>query len=113
MRELLLKNRISKEKSRKIISVSELSQRDGLLAHTERHLIYLAKEAKDIQKQIEKPFLYILRERDSKQKKEKLFFKVKGNFYVVTNERLFLVFFCHSFKIELSPVHNATPSNSN
>lgn len=111
MRELLLKNQTFREKRRKIISVSESTEKDGFLAHTQRHFIYMVKEAKNIRQELTPPILHILKFRNSQQKREKLFFKVKGNFYVVTDQRLYIVYFCHSFKIELSEIALATPSN--
>ncbi len=112
MRELLLKNLTSLEKGRKIISVSELSHRDGYLAHTERHLIYMVKKSQNLRDNLASPRLYILKVHDSKQNIEKLFFKVKGNFYVVTNSCLYIVNFCHSFKIQLNDIVHTTPTNS-
>jgi hypothetical protein len=110
MRELLLKNLTKLEKGRKIISVSEVSNRDGYLAHTERHLIYMVKKAQSMRQSIEQPRLYILKVHDSKQKKEKLFFKVKGNFYVVSQNCLYIVYFCHSFKIQLNDITHTNPA---
>lgn len=112
MRELLLKNLTKLEKGRKIISVSEVSKRDGYLAHTERHLIYMVKKTQDLRKGLSQPRLYILKVHDSKQRQEKLFFKVKGNFYVVSQNCLYIVYFCHSFKIQLNDITHKTPTNS-
>lgn len=111
MRELLFKNLTSLQRKRKIISISDSSLRDGYLAHTERHFIYMVKEAKNLRQDLERPDLHILKVHDSKQKMEKLFFKVKGSFFVVTNNCLYIVNFCHSFKIELHDVTHQAPTN--
>ncbi|MDP2940200.1 MAG: hypothetical protein Q8O13_08995 [Candidatus Omnitrophota bacterium] len=107
MRELLFKNLTSLEKGRKVICISDLSSKDGYLAHTQRQFIYLVRDAENIREALSNPVFYILKIHDSKQKKEKLFFKVKGNFFVVADNHIRIVYFCHSFKIELSDISKA------
>lgn len=102
MRELLFKNLTSREKRRKVFYVSEVAEKDGFLAHTRRYFIYLIKESQNIREALSSPRFYILKIRNHKEKREKLFFKVKGNFYVVNNNCLYIVYFCHSLEIELS-----------
>ncbi len=111
MRELLFKNLTSLDKGRKVVSISDSSLRDGYLAHTERHFIYMVKESQNIRRDLTQPLFYILKVHDSKQKREKLFFRVKGSFYVVTDNCLYVVYFCHSFKIELHDTTHKTPTN--
>ncbi len=112
MRELLFKNLTSPERGKKVMSILETSERDGYLSRTRRHFVYMLKESQNIRAELNHPLLYILKVHDSQQKKEKLFFKVKGNFYVVSDSRVYLVYFCHSFRIELSDVAHASPTST-
>lgn len=105
MRELLLKNLTSADKKRRIIASSEIADNQGVRSIIQRHFVYIAKEIKD--KWIEKPmpYLYVLREHNNKCQTEKFFCRLKGSVYVVSNGRLFLIFFMHSLKITLVAVH--------
>jgi len=101
MRELLYKNLTSLSKGRKIIAISEEAQKNGFLTRTSRRFIYVIKDTPNLRASLTAPRFYILKIHDSKNKKERFIFKAKGNFYVVNNNQVRLVYFCHSFKIDL------------
>jgi len=52
--------------------------------------------------------VYVLRERNTKEQKEKFFFRIKGSVIAASGDRLFLISFAHSLKISLNAVaHSA------
>ena len=110
MRELLFKNMTSLEKRRKIFSVQETKQQNGLLTRISKRYIYIIKNIKEAKQIVSTPQFYIFKERNSKEDNEKLIFKVKGNFHIVNNQQAFLVFFCHSLRVALSN-KSAKPSH--
>ena len=101
MRDLLFKNLTSNDRKRKILASSEIVDRQGVRSIIRRHFVCIVKEIQD--KQIEKPlpYLYILKERNRREQKEKFFCRIKGSIYAVSNGRLFLILFMHSLKINL------------
>ncbi|MDP3143630.1 MAG: hypothetical protein Q8N14_06850 [Candidatus Omnitrophota bacterium] len=102
MRELLYKNLTSLEKGRRILAISEESQKNGFLTRTSRKFIYMIKDTENLRESLTAPVFHIFKIRDSKNRKERFVFKVKGNFFVVNDQKVRLVYFCHSFKIDLS-----------
>ena len=102
MRELLFKNMTSINKKRKVLCLSEVSRKDRILTKVNRRFIYLVKESAQSQKVSEAPEFYIFKNHDSKSKQEKFNLKIKGNFYVVCNQKVYLVSYCHSLRIGLS-----------
>jgi hypothetical protein len=102
MRELLLKNLTSLNKKRKILSLSEVSRNNGILTKVNRRFIYLVKEMSQIGNAQEKPEFFIFKNHNSKLRQERFNLRIKGNFYVACNERIYLVSYCHSLKIRVS-----------
>ena len=101
MRDLLFKNLTSNDKRRKAISSSEIVDNQGVRSIIRRHLVCIAKEIKDSQAQQPLPYLYILKERNTKEHKERFFCKIKGSVYAVHKGRLFLILYMHSLQINL------------
>ena len=103
MRDLLFKNLTSNDKKRKILASSEIMDKQGVRSIIHRHFVYIVKE---IDKQISKPepYLYVLKERNSREQREKFFCRIKGSIYAVHKGRLFLILFMHSLNISLTPV---------
>jgi len=104
MRELVFKNITSLDRRRKITYTSEINEKDGLRSIIHRHFIYVIKE-EDAENIPEiknlSPILYILREHNKKEQREKFLCRIKGIFYVINNGRLFSIFYRHSLKISL------------
>lgn len=102
MRDLLFKNLTSNDHSRKIISSSEVVDKQGVYSIIRRHFICMIKEVRN-EDNLEKPlpYLYILKERNEKEQKERFFCKIKGSIYVMNKGKLFLIVFVHSLKIDL------------
>ena len=102
MRDLLFKNLTSEDRKRKIIATSEVSDKQGLRTTIHRHFVSIVKEVAD--KEMEKPlsYVYVLREHNTIEQRERFFCRIKGSMYVVNNDKLYLVLFMHSLKINLA-----------
>ena len=112
MRDLVFKNLTSKDRTKKILSAKEIINENGILTRIQKHLIYIVREATEEDsknKKIENE-LFITKEKKSNQKKESFFVKMKGGMYTNCNNKLFVINFLHSLKIELHPAHQITKS---
>lgn len=112
MRDLVFKNLTSKDRKKKILSAKEIINENGILTRINKHLIYIVREAtgqnpEDTKIQNE---LFIIKEKKSNQRKESFFVKMKGGMYTNQGNKLFVVNFLHSLKIELYPTHQTTQS---
>ncbi len=104
MRDLLFKNLTSDDKKRKILASSEIMDKQGVRSIIHRHFVYIVKEIKDKQIAKPEPYLYVLKERNSREQREKFFCRIKGSIYAVHKGRLFLILFMHSLNISLTPI---------
>jgi hypothetical protein len=105
MRDLFFKNHTSADNKRKIIASSETADSQGVRKTIRRHLVYIVKEIKDNQP-IERPlpYIYLLKERNTKEQREKFLFKLKGSMQVLHKGRLFLILFMHTLSINLATI---------
>ena len=99
--DLQFKNLTSADKRRKIITCSETGESHGVRSIIRRHFVWIVKELKDNQIEGPRPYLYVLKERNTRDRKERFFCKLKGSIYLAHKGRLFLVAFMHSLKIDL------------
>lgn len=102
MRDILFKNLTSADRKKRMISSSETVDKQGVRSIIRRHFICMVKEIKH--KKILKPVshIYVFKERNTKEKKEKFLCRIKGSLYLLSNGRLFLVLFVHSLQIHLA-----------
>ena len=106
MRDLLFKNLTSPDKKRKRISLIEITQNQEVKTEIRRHFTCLIREittlgGKEENLQRALPYLYVLKRHDTKEKREGFFCKLKGSLYTVIDNRLYLILFVHSLKINL------------
>lgn len=101
MRDLLYKNLTSSDRKRRIIASSEIVDKQGVRSVIRRHFIYLVREIPDTQASRPAPYLYVLKEHNTKEHKEKFFCKIKGSICVVNKGKPYLIIFVHSLKIDL------------
>lgn len=101
MRDLLFKNLTSSDGKRKIIASSEITDKEGIRSAVRRHFICQVKEVKGNLTARPVPYLYVLKEHNTKDQKEKFFCRLKGSLYAISNNKLFLIIFMHSLKIDL------------
>lgn len=101
MRDLLFRNLTSSNKKRRIIASSEIMDKQGVRSVIHRHFVYIVKEVKGDEIQHPLPYLYVLKEHNSREQREKFFCRIKGSIYAVNRGRRFLILFMHSLKITL------------
>ena len=104
MRDLVFKNLTSADRKRRIVASSEILDRQGVRSIIRRHFVCLMKEVKSFDMPKPAPYLYVLKQRNSREQQEKFFCRIKGSLYAVNKGRLFLIIFTHSLKINLMPV---------
>ncbi len=104
MRDLVFKNLTSDLKKRKIISCSETFDKEGLRSTIRRHFICAIKEIKDKELKRPLPSLYVLKETNTKEHREKFLCKIKGSVYVVHEGKLYIIFFMHSLRIDVTSI---------
>lgn len=112
MRDLLFKNLTSENKRRKIIASSEISCAEGMRTTINRHFICTVTAVKDTKMDKPSPYLYILKQRNSKEQKERFFAKVKGSIYAICDHNIYLINYMHSLKINLEHLGQATLNSS-
>lgn len=100
MRDILFKELTSTDKRRRLFSICEAIERDGILTKVERRSIYIIKEKNQIKELKNPPRISIFKVRNTERQEERLSWRIVGNFYVVTEEKVFCIIFIHSFKIE-------------
>lgn len=103
MRDLLFKNLTSEDKKRRVIITSEIADKDGVRSVIRRHFVCIVKEAEEDQGQRIAPYIYVLKEHNTKEHREKFFCRIKGSIYAICGERRYLILFTHSLKINLIP----------
>lgn len=103
MRDLLFKNLTSGDKRKKIISSYEIADNQGVRSVIRRHFVCLIKEVNK-KNQVTKPlpYIYVLKEHNHKDSREKFFCRIKGSVYAASKNKLYLVLFMHSLKISLA-----------
>ncbi|MDD5347841.1 MAG: hypothetical protein PHT59_04430 [Candidatus Omnitrophica bacterium] len=104
MRDLVFRNLTSENRKRKILSSAEIFDKAGIRTTVRRHFIYIVKEVTEETIQRQSPELSIVKQRNTKQKAEKFFCRLKGSVYAISNGRLYLVTFMHSLKIMLQSI---------
>ena len=102
MRDMVFKNLTSQDKKKRVLWACETINEDGILTRIHKYLIYIVKEVKKEEaRKTEKPEIFVLKFRDTKEKTEKFQIKMKGGIYCLTKEKYFFVSFCHTLKIDL------------
>lgn len=101
MRDLLFKNLTSSDKRRKVIASSEIVDKQGVRSVIHRHFVCMVKEVNDSSLAQPRPSVYVIKEHNTREQKEKFFCKIKGSIYATSNDKLFLILFMHSLKINL------------
>ena len=105
MRDLLFKNLTSSDGKRRILASSETVDKEGVRSIIRRHFVCMVKEVKNNKvKEKPLPYLYVLKERNTHEQKEKFYCRIKGSVYAISGSRLFLILYTHSLKIDLSTI---------
>ena len=109
MRDLLYKNLTFPNRGRKIIVSSEVTDKEGVHSVVHRHFAYIVKPVKNADEIKAQPYLYVLKERNTKQKKERFFCKMKGSILALNQGKLMHILFLHTLKVELTASVKVSP----
>ncbi len=104
MRDLLFKNLTSANKRKRVIATSEITDKAGIRSIIRRHFVCIVKEIRAGEIQRPLPYVYVLKEHNNKEQREKFFCRIKGNICAVNDGKLFLILFTHSLKITLTAI---------
>ena len=104
MRDLVFKNLTSQDKRKRVLWASETINEDGILTKIHKYLIFIVKETKkeDVRPTAQ-PEIYVIKERNNREKIERFQIKMRGNVYCLSQDKYFFITFCHTLKIDLSP----------
>jgi len=104
MRDLVFKNLTSDDKKKKILASYETSEDEGIRSIITRHFVYLIREAaeQEAERPQPQPYLYILKEHNKREQREKFLCKIKGSVYAACGNKVYQIFFIHSLRINLS-----------
>lgn len=106
MRDLIFKNLTSSDKKRRVIASYETVDKQGVHSIIQRHFVCIVREINDYQLQKPSPYLYVLKEHNTREQREKFFCKIKGSVCAVSNGRMFLILFMHTLRINLTSTSN-------
>lgn len=101
MRDLVYKNLTSQTKGRKIIASSEIVDKEGVRSIIHRHFVCIFKEMKEQEVGAQVPSLSVIRERDTREQRERFSCKIKGSVCAEHNGRVYLIHYLHSLNINL------------
>lgn len=116
MKELLFTNHTSRDKKRRELTISELTEKDGMVRTIMRRCSYYVKKQTEITQPVDLDELavkgadgekakfrefHILRYHDSQLHEDKFSWKVDGSLFIVTSENLFTIDFSHSFEVDM------------
>ena len=111
MRTILYKHLTSLKDRRRIISVSDRSENKKVSTHIHRTFVYVvSKEEMESVTELPAPVFQITKHYNTHTLEEKFFFRVKGIFYILREDRYLLVHFCHSLRVDVVPKEAASVS---
>ena len=102
MRDLLYKNLTFPGRGRKIVASSEVADKEGVHSVVRRHFAYIVKPIQTADPVKPQPYVYVLKERNTKQKREHFFCKIKGSVLAVNNEHFYQILFVHTLRVDLT-----------
>lgn len=117
MRELIFKNLTTPASKKRDISMEEVVERNGLVSLTKKRSTYFVRGVHHIKSQEElqewinkrkknpglnKKFFHILRKYSDKNKEDKLMCKMRGSFYVISDQSVYNIVFVHAIKIKIN-----------
>ena len=100
MRKIMYKKRTTPKDRRKLMSIIEHSEDKECKTYVRKNFTYIVTIEEKVGK-LSDPEIFITKFRDEKTKLEKFSFRVKGTFYLTTDECIAKVRFCHKLNIVL------------
>jgi len=102
MRDLLYKNLTSADRSRRVVASSEITDKEGVHSVVRRHFAFMIRQVDNSDVVKPAPYLYVLKESNTREKREHFFCKIKGSLLAVNKGKFFLVVFVHTLSIQLT-----------
>lgn len=102
MRDLLYKNLTSACRGRKIITSAEIADKEGVHSVIRRHFTYFIKPLEQRCHEKQAPYLYVLKEKNTKEKKERFFCKIKGSLIAQNHGKPLCISFIHTLTVQLT-----------
>lgn len=114
MRELVFKNLTKPSSKKRDVSIEEVVEKNGVVSSTQKRSTYFIRDIlhMDSRKELEqwvderkkhpgldKKFFHILRKYSVRDKEDKLVCKMRGSFYIISNQDVYNIVFVHAIKI--------------
>lgn len=112
MRNVLFKNITSENKRQRLLCSSEYIEQEGVRTVVNRHLICRIFDVAKAEKVLCSPTLYVFKKRDTKANTEAFYCRIKGMMYLAAKNKLYLVSFVHSLRIQLKAISILTDKNN-
>jgi hypothetical protein len=112
MRDMVFRNLTSQDRRKRLVQATEVADAQGIHSVIRRHFIYMVREVTHHSEVKPAPYLFAVRDRNSKELKERFFCKIKGATKVAVHEKIYMVYFIHTINIcltvdECKPAQNA------
>jgi hypothetical protein len=104
MRDMLFRNMTSQDHRRKVLATSEIVDKDGIRTVVRRHFAYFIRQVAEKPSDMEPPYLFVIKQRNTVDKYERFYCRMKGSLVVVSNEKFYKINFMHSLKICLNSI---------
>lgn len=104
MRNLFFRNVTSDDKRQRILASSEFIEQKGIRSCIHRHLVCRIEEMAKTQDFLPRPALYVFKKRDTRLNIEAFYCRIKGQMYFASKDKIYLVHFINSLRIQLQAV---------
>ena len=102
LREILYRSHKSIKNKRRSISVTERCENAQSSTRVRKILVYKISSMDNVPA-LEEPVVFVTKMCDTKTKRERFIFRVKGMFYVTEHDDSFIINFCHSLLVDIVP----------
>jgi len=117
MRELIFKNLNQPRANKRDVSIEEIVQRNGVVSHTMKRSMYFVRDTHHVQSRkelqewirdrkknpsLDRKFFHILRKYNAQSGEDKLICKMRGSFYIISNQEVYNIVFIHAIKIRIN-----------
>ena len=116
MRELIFKNLTKPTARKRDISMEEVVEKNGLVSTTKKRSMYFVRGVHHLKtkEKVEewmsrrrkgnvsgKKFFHVLRKYSDSNKEDKLVCKMRGSFYIISEQDIYNIVFVHAIKIQI------------
>ena len=104
MKDLFFKNITSEDRRQRKLISTELMEQQGIRSCIHRHLVCRIVDIGSPQEALPAPTLYVVKKQDTKLRIECFYCRIKGQMYLAADQKIYLISFIHSLKIELKVI---------